>query len=126
MQYLFACGKKVVGDDPSVAPPPNRFGAHDYTSLLTASFPEPRQADGKGYRQRIVCIVLKAAHSPIGIGRGFRVVRLPPAAAKFGDMLVADLPRLQRFREGLLIELRIGARPRYRPYVDNEADARFS
>ena len=40
-------------------------------------------------------------------------------------MLIADLPRRQRFGEALLIELRVGARPGYRPYVDNEADARF-
>jgi hypothetical protein len=38
-------------------------------------------------------------------------------------MLVADLPRLQRFRKALLIELRVGARPRHRPYVDNDDDA---
>ena len=38
-------------------------------------------------------------------------------------MLVADLPRRQRFREALLIELRVSARPRHRPYVDNEVDA---
>ena len=41
-------------------------------------------------------------------------------------MLIADLPRRQRFGEALLIELRVGARPGYRPYVDNEADARLS
>jgi hypothetical protein len=38
-------------------------------------------------------------------------------------MLVADLPRRQRFREALLIELRVGTRPPHRPYVDNEVDA---
>jgi hypothetical protein len=38
-------------------------------------------------------------------------------------MLVADLQGLQRPRECFLIKLRVGARPRYRPYVDNEVDA---
>jgi hypothetical protein len=41
-------------------------------------------------------------------------------------MFVPDLKRGQRSRECFLIELRIGARPRDRPYVDNEADARLS
>jgi hypothetical protein len=38
-------------------------------------------------------------------------------------MLVADLPRRQRFGEALPVELRVSARPRHRPYVDNEVDA---
>ena len=38
-------------------------------------------------------------------------------------MLIADLPRRKRFGEALLIELRVGARLRHRPYVDNEAEA---
>ena len=49
-----------------------------------------------------------------------------PAGRRVRDMLVADLPRRQRFGKALLIELRVGARPRHRPYVDNEADARLS
>jgi hypothetical protein len=36
---------------------------------------------------------------------------------------LVDLPRRQRIREALLIELRISARPRHRPYVDNETNA---
>ena len=123
VHHLLACGQKVVGDDPAVAAPPDRFSAHDHAPLLTAAFPEPRQAGGEGGRQGVVRIVPKAAHSPIGIGRGLSVARLSPQAAEFGDMLVADLPRRQRFGEALLIELRVGARPRHRPHVDNEVDA---
>jgi hypothetical protein len=37
-------------------------------------------------------------------------------------MLIADLPRPQRFGKVFAIELRIGARSRYRPYVDNQVD----
>jgi hypothetical protein len=40
-------------------------------------------------------------------------------------MLVPDLQSGQRPRECFLIELRIGARPGHRPYVDNEADTGF-
>ena len=121
--HLLACGEKVVGDDPAVAAPPDGFGAHDHAPVLTASFPEPGQAGGEGGCQGVVRIVPKAAHPPIGVGRGLSAARLSAETAELGDMLVADLPRRQRFREALLIELRIGARPRHRPYVDNEIDA---
>jgi hypothetical protein len=103
--------------------PPDCFSAHDHAPLLTTSFPEPGQAGGEGGCEGVVRIVSKAAHAPISIGRGFSAARLSPQAAEFGDMLVADLPRRQRFREALLIELRVGTRPRHRPYVDNEVDA---
>ena len=110
---MLACDKEVIGDDPAVAPPPNRFGAHDHTSLLTASFPEPGEAGSEGGCQGVVRIVPKAAYAPIGIGRGLSAPRLSSETAELGDMLVADLPRRQRFREALLIELRISARPRH-------------
>ena len=108
---MLACGKEVIGDDPAVAPPPNRFGAHDHTSLLTVSFPEPGQADSEGGCQGVIRIVPKAAYSPIGIGRGLSAPRLSSETAELGDMLVADLPRSQRFGEALLIEVRVSARP---------------
>ena len=38
-------------------------------------------------------------------------------------MLVADLPGRQSGRQAVTIELRIGARARYRAHVDNEVDS---
>jgi hypothetical protein len=104
VHYSLACSKEVIGNDPAVAPPPNHFGAHDHTSLLTASFPEPGQAGSEGGCQGIR-IVPKAAYAPIVIGRGLSAPRLSSeTTTEFGDMLVVDLPRRQRFREALLIE----------------------
>ena len=121
--HLLGGGQKVVGNDPAVAAPPDRFSAHDHAAMLAAAFPEPGQAGREGGCQGVVRIVPKAAHSPIGVGRGLCAARLSPQATELGDMLIADLPRRQCFGEALLIELRVGARPRYRPYVDNEVDA---
>jgi len=121
--HLLGGGQKVVGNDPAVAAPPDRFSAHDHAAMLAAAFPEPGQAGREGGCQGVVRIVPKAAHSPIGVGRGLGAARLSPQATELGDMLIADLPRRQCFGEVLLIELRVGARPRYRPYVDNEVDA---
>lgn len=126
MHHLLASGQKVIGDDPAVAAPPDRFGAHDHASLLRAACPEPREPCSERRRQGVVCVVAKAAHSPKAIGRRPSAVRSSPQAAEFGNMLVTDLQRGQRSRECFPIELRIGARPGHRPYVDNEADARLS
>ena len=84
MHHLLACGQKIVGDDPAVATPPDRFGAHDDASLLRAAFPQPRQTGSEWRRQGIVCVVAKAAHSPIGIGGGPSpgdFPRRPPSSA---------------------------------------------
>ena len=99
VHHLLACGQKVVGDDPAVAAPPDRFGAHDHAVLLRAALPEPCQAGSEWRCQSIVCVVAEAAHSPIGIGRGFRGARPSAPAAKLADMLVADLQRGQGFRQ---------------------------
>src|SRR5260370_11608538 len=123
VHHLLVRSEKVVGNDPAVAAPPDRFTAHDHAPGLPASFPEPGQAGGEGGFQGVVRIVPKAAHSPISVGRRLGAARLSPEATELGDMLVADLPWRQRFREALLIELRVGARPRHRPYVDDEVDA---
>jgi hypothetical protein len=45
------------------------------------------------------------AYAPIGIGRGFSAPRLSSETTELGDMLVTDLPRRQRFKEALLIEI---------------------
>jgi hypothetical protein len=40
-------------------------------------------------------------------------------------MLTTDLPRCQRFRKAVLIELRVGARSRDGSHIDNEIDSGF-
>jgi hypothetical protein len=101
VHHLLVCGPKVVGDDPAVAAPPDRFGAHNHAPLLRAAFPEPRQTGSEWRRQGIVCVVTKAAYSPIGIGRGFRVAWLSAAAPELADMLVTDLKRTAKPRDRL-------------------------
>jgi hypothetical protein len=93
--------------------------------MLAAELPQSRKACGEGLRQRIVRIVPKAAHQPISVRGRFAAARLSAMAAKFHDMLIADLPRGQRFGKTFTVELRIGSRPRHRSHVDDEIDARF-
>lgn len=119
----FACGEEVVRDDTPMAAPPDGLGAHYRASVPATSVSESRQTRCERRRQRVVRIIAKASHPPISVERRFRAAYLPTATTKFGDMLIADLPRRQRFGEAFAIELRIGARSWYRPYVDNQVDA---
>jgi hypothetical protein len=67
VHHLLSCGEKVIGNDPPMASPPDRFRAHNRASVPAAPLPEPRHATGEGRRQGIVRIVAKAAYPPIGI-----------------------------------------------------------
>jgi hypothetical protein len=53
VHHALSCGEKVVGNDPPMAAPPDRFRA-DRASVHAAPFPEPRHACGEGRRQGIV------------------------------------------------------------------------
>ena len=124
VHYAFTCGEEVVRDDTPMAAPPDGLGAHDRASVPPTSVSESRQTRCERRRQRVVRIIAKTAHPPISVGRRFRAAHLSAETTKFGDMLIADLPRRQRSRKAFAIELRIGARSRYRPYVDDQVDAR--
>ncbi len=124
VHHALACGKEVVRDDTPMAPPPDRLGAHDRASVAPTPLPESRETRCERRRQRVVRIIAKTAHPPIRVGRRFRTPRLAAQTAKLSDMLIADLPGRQRFGKAFAIELRIGARSRYRPYVDDQVDAR--
>ena len=101
----FACGEEVVRDDTPMAAPPDGLGAHDRASVPATSVSEPRQTRCERQRQRVVRIIAKASHPPISVeseGSALRIFpRRPPS---FGDMLIADLPRRQRFGEAFAIE----------------------
>jgi hypothetical protein len=120
----FARGEEIVCDDTPMAAPPDGLGTHDRASMPPTPVSESRQTRCEGRRQRVVRIIAKTAHPPISIGRRSRAAHLSAEATKFGDMLIADLPRRQRLGKAFAIELRIGARSRYRPYVDDQVDAR--
>lgn len=125
VHYPLALAEQIIGDDAPMATPPDGLGTHDCAPVLAAQFPQSRKACGKGLRQGIVGIVPKAADSPIGVWGRFGAPRLSAKAAKFRDRFVADLPRRQRLRKAIAIELRIGARSRHRPHIYDEIDARL-
>jgi hypothetical protein len=125
VHHTLALAEQIIGDDAPMTSPPDGLGAHDRAPVLAAQFPQSRKACSEGLRQSIVGIVPEAADSPIGVWGRFAAARLSAKAAKFRDMIVADLPRRQRLREAVAIELRIGARSRHRPHIYDEIDARL-
>lgn len=125
MHHALAFAYQVVGYDAAVAPPPDGFRAHDRGAVLDAKFSQACQACSERPREGIVRIVAKTAHAPIGVGGWLQPARLTSKSAKLGDMLIADLPQRQRFLKTFTIKLRICARARYRPHIDNKIDARL-
>ena len=85
--------EEIVGDDPPVATPPDGFRAHDRASVLSALLSKSRQAQCERRRQRVVGVIPKATHPPICVKRELSVACSAPKATKFGNMLIADLPR---------------------------------
>ncbi len=68
VHHAFPCGEEVVGDDPSVAAPPEYLGAHDRASTLGATFPKTRQAGRERLCQSVISVISKAPKPPILVG----------------------------------------------------------
>ena len=103
---MLALAEQVIGDDPSMASPPDRLGAHDRTAVSGAQRLELGEPGGKGLGQRIIRIVAEAANPPIPVRRRLDAPRLSSEPAKRGNMFVADLPWGQRL--GKLSRLNCG------------------
>lgn len=115
---------QIVRDDPSMASPPDSLGAHDRASALPASDQEPREAGGKVCGQGIVGIVVKALHPPAGIKMWLSAFHLSAMAAKFDNMLIADLDRCQCPGKVFTVKLGILTRRRGRSHIDKVLDIR--
>lgn len=125
MEDVIAGGEKIVGDDPSMAAPPDRLSAHDGAPALGSKISQPGEPLGERIGQGVVRIVPKTPHLPKSIHRGILGMLFSSKAAEFGEMLIPDLPRRQGVAEGLLVELRVGARSRHGPYVHDSVDRRL-
>src|SRR5690349_15742202 len=64
VKYVLAGRKQVVGNNPPVTAPPNRFRAHDGTSPCTPELAQMREPVGKLIAECIVRIVVKTIVFP--------------------------------------------------------------
>ena len=72
-RYVKDClagGQQIIRDYSSMAPPPNRFGAHNGAALLSTQLSKPSQTFVKGVSQGVVGIVMKALILPKRVNAG--------------------------------------------------------
>lgn len=105
--------------DPPMAAPPQRFRAHDRAMPQPAQVAEPRKAGVEGRAHRIVGVIVEALVLPERINAQCHVALPAATPAQRRDVLVGDRALRKRPRQRIAVELRIGARMRYCPDVDD-------
>ena len=62
-----AASQKVVGDDPAVTAPPDRFGAHDRASCMASELSQFVQPHAKFFRLRVVGVIPECRNTPVRV-----------------------------------------------------------
>lgn len=90
MKDAFAGDEQVVGNDPTVTPPPHGLSTHHGAALDGAQFPQSGEAELEAGAHCVICIVVKALIFPKAVDPGRNILRSPPEAAELGDMFIAN------------------------------------
>src|SRR5207344_86050 len=69
VDHRFARSEKVISDDPAMAAPPHRLGAHDGASLRLAEAAEFQEAGVKSRRRRVVGVIAEILVLPKAVRR---------------------------------------------------------
>jgi hypothetical protein len=102
-----AAREQVVGDDPAMAAPPHRLGAHDRDGRALRDREQLVEAGVELRRQRIVGVVAERGDVPGVVRERRRFLRLAAPAAERRDRGVSD--RRDRIPEDIAVELRVRA-----------------
>jgi hypothetical protein len=122
VEDLVAVGEQVVGDDPSVAAPPHRLGAHHGGGPLGAPAVQVVEGVAELLGQRVVGVVVEAAVLPPAVDLvGHALARSSSGEALRPHQVDAD--RGERRAERVLVELRVPPRARQPADVDDQLDA---
>src|SRR5579883_1218579 len=113
---------QIVGNDTAMAAPPDGLGTHDRAAPFASFVKQVIQARPELPRQRIIGVVAKAVVGPEAVDARGRVSHLSAKAAERGHVFIANVEGCQSAGKRLLVELRIGARPRKRSDIGNQAD----
>src|SRR5437667_8907797 len=115
---------QVVGDEAPMALPPQGFRAHDRAALRTAQLAQHDEAGMELVAHGVVGVVVKALVRPEGVHGRRDVYLSSPETSESGDVLIADRAAGQRPGKHVLVELRIRARARNGPNVDDQPHLR--
>lgn len=100
--------------------PPQSFSAHDDAALGMSKLAQSPEPGPKALAHGIIRVVVKALVLPERIGDRRHFWLLVAQTSESGDVLVSDPECGQRCREKIAVVLRIVARTRNGPNVDNE------
>ena len=90
VKYDLAGRQQVVGDDPSMAPPPQRFRACDGATPCTPDFAQVIKTCAKAVAHRVVGVIVEAFVLPERIDVGRQSAIAAAKASKRCHVLVAD------------------------------------
>jgi hypothetical protein len=112
--------QQIVGDDAAMTTPPQRLGAQDSAALVGADGAELLKASVKRFRQSVISKIMKAGIAPESVDVGRDIMCFGSQPAERGEMPIVDMKGLERFRQGVLVVLWIGARARHGTHVGHE------
>jgi hypothetical protein len=116
-----AAHDEIVGDDASMAAPPNRLGAHDRADVDGAKLDQFRQTFTERPGLGVVGIVPETGVLPEDVRRWPRVLAARAQTAQGCDVAIADPSRRQVVWKDIHVEPRIGSRPGHGADIDDHA-----
>ena len=116
----FAPGDQMVGNDAPMASPPYGFRTHDRAASFAPLTQQVLEARAELFRKRIVGIVVEAVVRPEAVDVPRQGSRLSAKAAEWRHVFIANTEAHQGSGERILVELRIGPRPRNRSDIRDE------
>src|SRR6478735_9233420 len=99
MKHLLTGGEQVVGDDPPVAPPPHRFGAHYGAALGCAQPAQMIKRATEALAHGIVGIVVKTLVRPKRVHLRRYLAHATAQPPERGHVLILYAMRPQGIRE---------------------------
>ena len=122
---LFARSDEIVRNNPAMASPPDGLGAHHGRPRRMSGLAQDFRAlseSPRSWRSRRNC---ESSRCPRRRWSRARRRAGSAQAAERSQMPIADLEFRQRGGKNVTIELRVGARARHGPHVDDEPDLRL-
>src|SRR5262245_36209252 len=105
VHHLDASGLQVIRDERAMASPPDRFRAHNRGRAgFRSGVEQTLDAFVKLRCLRIIGVPTKGRVAPRSVARVWLRLSFP---TQFTEMFVANSLRVQRFRQHLLVELRM-------------------
>ena len=122
VEHRFARRYEIVGNYPSMAPPPDGLSTHYCRCRSMPELTQPSQTGSKLVAHGVVRIIVKALIFPKRIHARRHIPVLAAESPEFGDMLITDFKLGQSLGELRGIVLRVVPGSRNGSNIDDELD----